>query len=715
MRLRVNRYWMPAFSPALSLLLFMRVIKKFVLLFPLAFGIASAQTFPPKYHTYSEAIGELEALVFDHPDICSLDSIGYSNRDSVTMFLFKVSDNVQIEEDEPAVFFNGGVHADEVLGVEVVVNFCDDIVAKYVSGDTEIQRYVDSYEIFVIPFINPEGHLVVEGGDLTWRKNKSDNDGNGIFDFHDGVDNNRNFDFAWNIDVAPDAIVPESLQYKGPYPYSESENRCLRDIGIKYKPLIAVDYHSPTYGRFEVVYYNWYWYPSNGGHGFAPDEVSMRNIGTGFAGSIIDDQGDSTYEARRALVDKGDFKTYYYANFGTAAFVCEISDTTIQDTSLVDSICQRHLAGMYYLLRRAGYARLTGVVTDSLTGLPLQAEVTVQQATSPDINPRYTRPNSGRYDRLIDPGTYTLIFSKAGYASKTISGVVVTNSGPTVTNARLAQLSPPPDTPILISPPDGSVYDDSLALNFDWGDAGNATGYIIEIAIDSGFASYFEFDSTLTQSNYRNTSFLHPGLFFWRVTASNASGHSARSQVWRFTILGNLPPDPPMLIEPEDGFLSDSAFLTFDWNDPSTANRYQILVDDDIAFASPLISDSNLLASQYQNADSLANGDYYWKVRARNEFGWSDYSQARSFGVNVDTGIVYVVGDVNHNGILNGVDVVYFVNYLKGVGPPPPLEINGFYPEADANGNCLVNGVDVVYLVNYFKGGLPPIDGHCVR
>ena len=67
----------------------------------------------------------------------------------------------------------------------------------------------------------------------------------------------------------------------------------------------------------------------------------------------------------------------------------------------------------------------------------------------------------------------------------------------------------------------------------------------------------------------------------------------------------------------------------------------------------------------------------------------------------------YVPGDVNGNGFANGIDVTYFVSYLKG-GPAPPFVIetpNGlFYPAADVNGNCAVNGIDVTYYVSYLKG-----------
>jgi hypothetical protein len=63
----------------------------------------------------------------------------------------------------------------------------------------------------------------------------------------------------------------------------------------------------------------------------------------------------------------------------------------------------------------------------------------------------------------------------------------------------------------------------------------------------------------------------------------------------------------------------------------------------------------------------------------------------------------FVRGDANGDGTVNGLDVVYLLNYFKGYGPAPdPIEA------ADANGDGSTNGLDVVYLVAYLKGGPPP-------
>jgi hypothetical protein len=65
-------------------------------------------------------------------------------------------------------------------------------------------------------------------------------------------------------------------------------------------------------------------------------------------------------------------------------------------------------------------------------------------------------------------------------------------------------------------------------------------------------------------------------------------------------------------------------------------------------------------------------------------------------------------GDANGTGDVNGLDVVYLVNYLKGLGPAPSPILRG-----DSNGDCATNGLDVVYLVSYLKGGPRPFSGNC--
>lgn len=72
----------------------------------------------------------------------------------------------------------------------------------------------------------------------------------------------------------------------------------------------------------------------------------------------------------------------------------------------------------------------------------------------------------------------------------------------------------------------------------------------------------------------------------------------------------------------------------------------------------------------------------------------------------------YVVGDANNSDSYNGLDIIYCVNYFKGIGPPPQFECecppHGFwYVSGDVNGSCDFDGLDITYGVSYLKGIIP--------
>jgi hypothetical protein len=72
-------------------------------------------------------------------------------------------------------------------------------------------------------------------------------------------------------------------------------------------------------------------------------------------------------------------------------------------------------------------------------------------------------------------------------------------------------------------------------------------------------------------------------------------------------------------------------------------------------------------------------------------------------------GCQYITGDINGNGVANGIDVTYGVTYFKG-GTEPPIAcdcgVHGtIFAGGDANGNCVFNGIDITYYVAYLKGG----------
>ena len=99
----------------------------------------------------------------------------------------------------------------------------------------------------------------------------------------------------------------------------------------------------------------------------------------------------------------------------------------------------------------------------------------------------------------------------------------------------------------------------------------------------------------------------------------------------------SAPPAVPTLISPANGAGIDDDTPTFDWSDvtdPSSVH-YTIEVDDDAGFSSPIIN-VGVPASQHTAASALADGRYYWRVKAEDRLGNSS-SPSAAWSFDVDT------------------------------------------------------------------------------
>ena len=117
----------------------------------------------------------LKDLVSEYQDqnILLVDTIGYSSLENIPIVAVKISDNVQVKEDEPRVLFVGQVHAEEVLGIEVVLSLLIDLLDPRPEDYNHMNILKSYLEIWLIPSANPDGLGVVhEGLDLTFRKNE---------------------------------------------------------------------------------------------------------------------------------------------------------------------------------------------------------------------------------------------------------------------------------------------------------------------------------------------------------------------------------------------------------------------------------------------------------------------------------------------------------------------------------------------------------------
>lgn len=96
----------------------------------------------------------------------------------------------------------------------------------------------------------------------------------------------------------------------------------------------------------------------------------------------------------------------------------------------------------------------------------------------------------------------------------------------------------------------------------------------------------------------------------------------------------------PILISPPESSVVKDMTPTFEWTAPPGAIKFELQVDDNSDFSSPLVEES-LTSTSYTPSSVLADGDYYWRVRSNDGSAiWSNYTAA--WDVTVDPFKVYL-------------------------------------------------------------------------
>lgn len=203
------------------------------------------------FFTYDEMIAHLDNMRALFPDHISekqaIDT--FQTHENRPVYWLKISDNPDTDDtDEPEVLINAIHHAREPGGLSQLIFFMYYLLENY-HTNPEIQFLLDHTEMYIVPCLNPDGYVYnqttnPDGGGF-WRKNKRDNNGNGVFNSNaDGVDLNRNYGHEWAFDDTGSSPSPNSDTYRGSEAFSEPETQAMKWFCEQHHFQIALNYHS---------------------------------------------------------------------------------------------------------------------------------------------------------------------------------------------------------------------------------------------------------------------------------------------------------------------------------------------------------------------------------------------------------------------------------------------------------------------------------------
>jgi len=189
-----------------------------------------------------------------------------------------------------------------------------------------------------------------------------------------------------------------------------------------------------------------------------------------------------------------------------------------------------------------------------------------------------------------------------------------------------AQLSGPPETPILYSPGDGTLDVPPFGAKFCWHTTLGAQKYILQIAGE------LDFDPILYEyADIADTCFIVDSLgaeqnYFWRVMAVNSLGQSTWSTVWHFTTTING------LERNKDSLYPDHFVLHQNYPNPFNpvtviefsivqAGLTKLQIYNSIGESIAVLVNESLNVGTYRitwNAENRSSGIYYYRLQTAN-------------------------------------------------------------------------------------------------
>ncbi len=362
------------------------------------------------YPTYEAYVAMMNQFAATYPNLCRIVNAGTTVQGRQIIFAV-ISDNVNTPEPEPKFMYTSTMHGDETTGYVLMLRLVDYLLTQY-PANPKIAELVNNVEIWINPNGNPDG--TYRGGNGTV---------NGAVRYNaNNVDLNRNY---------------PGVDYPG-NPNLQAETQVFMNIaGTNYFRLSA-NFH----GGAEVVNYPWdswarlssddgWWVRVSRKYADTVHAHAPSNYMNEFVNGITN--GYAWYYVHGS---RQDYQIYY--RHGREVTI-EISDTKLLPPAQLPAHWEYNYRSLLGYIEQTLYG-IRGTVTDSLTGLPVKAKVTIP-GFDMDSSEVYSDSLFGRYYRMIIQGTYSLSFSAPGYYTKQVNNVFAKNDSATTLNVQLRPIT----------------------------------------------------------------------------------------------------------------------------------------------------------------------------------------------------------------------------------------------------------------------------------
>ncbi len=552
------------------------------------------------FRTLSEALAYMDTLHTLYPNLTTArDSIGHTYQGR-GIWMMKISQHPDSMEDKPRLLINGLTHAREPMGMEACLRYMNYLLSNY-GTDSMATYLVNNREFYFVPIFNADGYEYnrqtnPNGGGM-WRKNRHGQ----------GVDLNRNWGYMWGYDNNGSSPNAWAETYRGTAAFSEPETQSLRAFIDSTHFNIIMSFH--TFGDYFL-------YPWGYANIYTPDQALFEIIGdvcTATNGYMPGTPWELLYNTNGECTDWMYGETTEKPR--VLGFVMEIGDQNDgfwAQPSRVPVLWEGVLPALLYLSRIAAdpYAEgppnapvlnpIGNIDTDSLT-VSWQHNDTLNPAVAYELV-QYSAMQRVTDDFELDYGYWNMT-GFAWRSTRSHSGTYSLFSGDQNNYDALSRRT----TAIEVG------VGDTLKF-WTWYDIEQGYDYAyVQLSTDGGL--------TFTNIPGNITTIYNPNN---RNMGNGITGTTANWTLAKF---------------PLNSYVGQSVVLGFRYNTDGATTGEGFYVDDfwPIESFQHIDTLNSNITTNYYNISNLADGNYYYEVRARDAQGqWSGFS-------NRETAIVHLL------------------------------------------------------------------------
>ena len=666
------------------------------------------------YYTFQEIEEHIDEVCALNPDIVSTKvSIG-TTLEGRNIWAIKISDNPNVDEDEPEVLYTGLHHAREPMSYMNLFYFMYWILESY-PQDPLAKHIVDNREMWFVPAVNPDGlvynqSIAPNGGGMQ-RKNMKETCG---FGTPDGVDLNRNYSYYWGYDNEGSSNDGCNETYRGFSQFSEPETQAVRDFVEVRDFKIALNYHS---------YSNLLIYPFGYTYNNVVPEDDLE-IFIEYGQDMVQYNGYELGTGPELLYTvNGEACDWMYGDQGIYAYTPEIgssSDGFWPATSRIVPLAEENLYPNQFLALAAG------------SKYSMQASVSDGPYTYGNSYPIYISvTNTGLSE---SNGDLIVSLESSGLVSFSDNNISINglDSRETVDLGDLMafQLSSSSYSgltetiTVSIYDNDGYVYSDSFEIvlgqtevvssfNFEAEDSGWTVGDVSDTA-DAGIweiavpvATYFENNQAQPGADHSSNGEM---CYLTGSATSQSVGYDDvdNGKTTLFSPVFDLSGNNEVLV-------SYWKWYTNDVGDNPGNDFWQVDVTNDgqnwYSLENTNDSSSEWIKKQFllSSLGIAITSNMQFRFIAEDASYPGDNGSGGSiieaaiddFTIEVfESGEDTVLGDINSDGSIDILDVVMLVNFVLNVNEPNPNQ----FPASDINNDGIINILDIVAVVGMIIG-----------